>query len=208
MSRRNMSTSDLLHRVLTHINSGIRIRSTLTLIVIAFIILLAFLIHRSNKEFDKEYQEYGYTGFFDKIHYDEWTGEVIPKAQIDTYNNRYKFITNSYGTVFFFEIKSKVDDYEKLQGPYAFIDEEKLDEVNYICTVLFDYYFEIGYSIEPIESDEHLYRVHLKNFTANGTKYDDYAFCSSDGLRYIVKCLVKGIYREQNHLEPAYDFGY
>lgn len=64
----------------------------------------------------------------------------------------------------------------------------------------------MDYFPEHIESNEDLYEIHLKDFTANGIYHVDYEVGSIGDVRSIVKYLVKGIYREQNNLEE--DYGY
>ena len=50
-------------------------------VIIAFVIILI----SETRDIGKEYQKYGYSGYWDNIKYDEWTGEIIPKAEIETY---------------------------------------------------------------------------------------------------------------------------
>lgn len=60
---------------------------------------------RWQRNLDREYQQYGYTGFTDNIKYDEWTHKVIPKNEIGTYNNNNKYITKSNGEKVYFANK-------------------------------------------------------------------------------------------------------
>lgn len=185
---------------------GIYILYKLRWIIFIGIIVLAIIVFSVKGDLDKEYQQYGYTGFSDNIKYDEWTDEVIPKDEIQTYNNDNKWITKSNGEkVYFSDIKEQLNAYEKLQGNYAFIKEEKIEQVKNICDILFPNYFEIEYSIDKT-SDGNSYLIHLKNFTANGMYYEEYSIGSYSDMRSIIKYLVKGIYREQNNLEA--DYGY
>ena len=185
---------------------GIYILYKLRWIIFIGIIVLAIIVFSVKGDLDKEYQQYGYTGFSDNIKYDEWTDEVIPKDEISTYNNNSKYITKSNGEkVYFSDIKEQLNAYEKLQGNYAFIKEEKIEQVKNICDILFPNYFEIEYSIDKT-SDGNSYLIHLKNFIANGMYYEEYSIGSYSDMRSIIKYLVKGIYREQNNLEA--DYGY
>jgi len=185
---------------------GMYIVYKLRWIIFIGIIVLAIIVFSVKEDLDKEYQQYGYTGFSDNIKYDEWTDEVIPKDEIQTYNNDNKCITKSNGEkVYFSDIKEQLNAYEKLQGNYAFIKEEKIEQVKNICDILFQNYFEIEYSIDKT-SDGNSYLIHLKNFTANGMYYEEYSIGSYSDMRSIIKYLVKGIYREQNNLEA--DYGY
>ncbi len=185
---------------------GMYILYKLRWIIFIGIIVLAIIVFSVKGDLDKEYQQYGYTGFSDNIKYDEWTDEVIPKDEIQTYNNDNKWITKSNGEkVYFLDIKEQLNAYEKLQENYAFIKEEKIEQVKNICDILFPNYFEIEYSIDKT-SDGNSYLIHLKNFTANGMYYEKYSIGSYSDMRSIIKYLVKGIYREQNNLEA--DYGY
>ena len=76
---------------------GMYILYKLRWIIFIGIIVLAIIVFSVKGDLDKEYQQYGYTGFSDNIKYDEWTDEVIPKDEIQTYNNDNKWITKSNG---------------------------------------------------------------------------------------------------------------
>ena len=185
---------------------GMYIVYKLRWIILIGIIILAVIIFPVKGELDSEYQQYGYTGFNDNIKYDEWTDEIIPKDEIEIYNNDNKYITKSNGEkVYFADIKEQLDAYEKLQDNYAFIKPENVEQAKSICNVLFLNYFELLYSIDKT-SDGNLYQIHLKDFTANGMHYDEYSIGPAYEMRNIIKYLVKGIYREQNGLEV--DYGY
>ncbi len=185
---------------------GIYILYKLRWIILIGIVILLVIIFSVKRELDNEYQEYGYTGFSDNIKYDEWTDEVIPKSEIETYSNDDKYITKSSGEkVYFSDIKKQLEAYEELQGNYAYIKEESVTQAKEICDELFSDYFELTYSIEKV-SDISSYEIHIKDFTANGMYYNDYEIGASYKMKNIVKYLVKGIYREQNGLEA--DYGY
>ena len=194
-------SNDILSQI-----GGIYILYKLRWVILVGLIIVGIIVFSVKGDLDKEYQQYGYTGFSDNIKYDEWTDEVIPKDEIQTYNNDNKWITKSNGEkVYFLDIKEQLNAYEKLQENYAFIKEEKIEQVKNICDILFPNYFEIEYSIDKT-SDGNSYLIHLKNFTANGMYYEKYSIGSYSDMRSIIKYLVKGIYREQNNLEA--DYGY
>lgn len=185
---------------------GMYILYKLRWVILIGIIIIAVVIFSVKGELDSEYQQYGYTGFSDDIKYDEWTDEVIPKNDIETYNNDNKYITKSNGEkVYFANIKKQLSAYEEIQGNYVYIKSANIEQVKKICDILFSNYFEVSYSIDKI-SDANLYQIHLKDFTANGMHYDDYLIGPAYEMRNIIKYLVKGVYREQNGLEA--DYGY
>lgn len=109
-------------------------------ILIGIIIFVSIIIIVKTN-MDNEYQKYGYTGFSDNIKYDEWTNEIIPKNEIQTYNNDMKYITKSNGEkVYFADIKAQLNAYEKLQENYASINQENLEQVKNICdTIIISY---------------------------------------------------------------------
>lgn len=174
-------------------------------ILIGIIIFVSIIIIVKTN-MDNEYQKYGYTGFSDNIKYDEWTNEIIPKNEIQTYNNDMKYITKSNGEkVYFADIKAQLNAYEKLQENYASINQENLEQVKNICDTIFSNYFEMQYTIEKNSSGTS-YIIYLRDFTANGKYYNSYRISAGYEMMRIIKYLVKGVYREQNGLEP--DYGY
>lgn len=184
---------------------GMYIIYKLRWIILIGVIIIVVVIFSVKGELDNEYQQYGYTGFSDKIQYDEFTDEVIPKGEIENYNNDNKYITKSNGEIIYFgDIKKQLNAYEELQNNYAYIRSENIEKVKNICDVLFLNYFELPYSIDKI-LDGNSYLIHLKNFTANGIHYDDYSIGPAYEMKSIVKYLVKGIYRQQNGLEADYE---
>ena len=70
-----------------------KLRWLIVIGIIIFVILFFIIDHYMNKE----YQQYGYTSWTENIKYDEWTGEIIPKAEINTHTSMSKYITNSKG---------------------------------------------------------------------------------------------------------------
>lgn len=173
-------------------------------VIIIGIILLLVAGFKASKELDKKYQEYGYSGFEDDIEYDEFTDEIIPKAEIETYNNDNKYITKSNGEkVYFSQIKEQKNAYERVQGSYAFISEQSIEEVRSICDILLVNYFEKNYTIEKVP-ETIFYIIHVRDITINGIYHEDFEIGSESEMQRFVKYLVKGIYREQNNLEPDY----
>ena len=71
---------------------GMYIIYILRWVILIGIIIIVVVIFSVKGELDNEYQQYGYTGFSDKIHYDEFTDEVIPKGEIENYNNDNKYV--------------------------------------------------------------------------------------------------------------------
>ena len=194
-------SNDILSQI-----GGIYILYKLRWVILVGLIIVGIIVFSVKGDLDKEYQQYGYTGFSDNIKYDEWTDEVIPKNEISTYNNNGKYITKSNGEkVYFADIKEQLNAYEELQENYMFIQLENVEQAKAICDVLFASYFELPYSIDKT-SDGNSYLIHLKDFTANGMYYDDYTIGPTSDMRKIIKYLVKGIYREQNGLEADYEY--
>ena len=98
----------------------------LILIGIIFFLVVYFI---TQPKLDKKYQEYGYTGWLDKIKYDEFTDEIIPKSEIETYNNDSKYITKSNGEkIYFSQIKEQRSAYQQVQGSSAFIPEKRIEQ--------------------------------------------------------------------------------
>lgn len=174
-------------------------------VILIGIILMGVIIISLSKSMDKEYQEYGYSGFFDNIKYDEWTDEVIPKDKINSPTIKYKSITTPDGSnVSEKEFEYYVEEYRKVQDSYGYLTEERKSQVESLINMLFGLMFKIDYSFEKTSTNT-LYIIHLKNFDANGVHYDDYEIGPTFEFKHILKLLFKGIYREQNGLEP--DFG-
>ena len=70
---------------------GIYILYKLRWVILVGIIVFGVIIFSVKGDLDKEYQQYGYTGFSDKIEYDEWTHEIIPKNGIFSLGSSPKF---------------------------------------------------------------------------------------------------------------------
>lgn len=173
-------------------------------IILIGIILLGVAIFSLSKSMDKEYQQYGYSGFFDNIKYDEWTDEVIPKDKINSPTIKEKSITTPDGSnISEKELEYYVEEYRKVQDSYRYLTEERKNKVKSLVNMLFGKMFKIDYSFEKIPSDE-TYIIHLKNFDANGIHYEDYEIGATSDFENILKLLFKGMYREQNGLKPDY----
>ena len=173
----------------------------LRFIILAIFIIVGVIIFNVQKDLDKEYIEYGYTGFFDNVKYDDWTKEVIPKSDISTYNNDNKFITNSKGqNVYFYQIKQKVEEYRQIQGQYAYFSDERKIKIEPICNTLLREYLDIDYEIEKSEVQS-IYQIKLKECKANGKDMTGETIGSTSALEDFVKEYVRGLYREQNNLE-------
>lgn len=173
----------------------------LRFIILAIVIILGVIIFNVQKDLDNEYRQYGYTGFFDNIKYDDWTKEVIPKDEISSYNNDNKFIVNSKGeTVYFYQLKQKIEEYRNVQGQYAYLTDERKSKVEGVCDTLLRNFLNIDYEFKLCENMG-AYEICLKSCIVNGKDRSGYCFGSSSDLESLVKEFVRGVYREQNGLE-------
>ena len=142
-------------------------------IILIGIILVGIIIFSLSKSMDKKYQQYGYSGFFDNIKYDEWTDEVIPKDKINSSTIKYKSITTQDGSIVSEkELEYYVEEYRKVQDSYGYLTEERKSQVESLINMLFGLMFKIDYSFEKTSTNTS-YTIHLKNFDANGIYYDD-----------------------------------
>ncbi len=164
--------------------------------VILFIVIFVVIDHNMNKE----YQQYGYSSWTDNIKYDEFTGEIIPKDQIATYDNSDKFITNSKGNkITVTQIEELVKQYEEIQGSYASFNESKKESLDNICNILLREYLDLDYEIKPFgEPNSHNYRFQIvgdysKNY------YSD--FSTPSDLRSLSKEVFKDKYENQNNIK-------
>ena len=168
-----------------------------------WIILLAILLICMNNDISKEYQEHGYSGMFDDVKYDEWTGEMIDKNKINSYKyiQPTKYFTNSKGDhILVLYLEGQLEEYRKIQGQKAYINQENHDKVNHICDELFNKYFEIKYTIESSEGSSSLYRVHLKDFEIGGKKIADEDFGATSHLRHLLHKLFKDRYLKESEI--------
>lgn len=169
------------------------------LILIGIIIFVAmfFII---NHDMDKEYQKYGYTSWTDNIKYDEWTGEIIPKSEIETYSSNSKYITNSKGNrITVIQIEELVKQYGEIQGSYASFNESKKDSLDNICNTLLREYLDLNYEIRPFgELSSHNYRFQIVgDYESN--YYSD--FSTPSDLRSLTKEVFKDKYEKENNIK-------
>ena len=169
-------------------------------LIIIGIILFAGIFFFINKDMDKEYQEYGYSGWSDNIKYDEWTGEIIPKSEIETYTSNNKYITNSKGNkITVAQIEDLLKQYGEIQGSYASFNESKKDSLDSICNILLREYFDLNYEIKPFGGEKSKsYRFQIIG------DYEDsyYSWISSPSdLRGLVKEVFKDKYCNQNGID-------
>ena len=161
-------------------------------LILIVIIFTAIMIWDITRDLNKEPIEKGYTGFFDNVKYDEWTGEIIPKDEIHSYNNDNKYILNKKSEkIYFYQIKQDINRYEEIQGQHAFIKEKDKDMIDIICKRILNEYLDAEY--EWIGTSNSSYEIHIKNYD----EYGAYIGATSD-LRYFVTERVKAIYNEQN----------
>ena len=161
------------------------------------IVILFFVI---SNDLDKEYQQYGYTGFSDNIQYDQWTGEIIPKSEIETYSSDNKYITNSKGEeISVARINILLSRYEEIQGSYMSFSEDKKDALDVICNILLRNYLDLDYEIKPFGGDDSKsYRFQIIGEYENSY----YSWISSPSeLKGLVQEVFKDKYTKQNGLE-------
>lgn len=177
-----------------------KFRWLLVLLIIVGAVMFFFI----SQDLNREPIENGYSGFFDNIKYDEWTNEIIPKDEIYSPTIKYKSIQTPDGSnVSENELENFIEEYRKIQDNYGFLTEERKNKVESLVNMLFKLMFKIDYSFEKTATNTS-YTIHLKNFDANGIHYDDYEIGATSEFAHILKLLFKGIYREQNSLEPDY----
>ncbi len=169
-------------------------------VILAGIIFLVAIYFIVSPQVDKEYQQYGYTGLSDNIKYDEFTGEIIPKEQIATYDNSDKFIINSKGNkITVAQIEELVKQYSEIQGSYASFNETKKDSLDNICNTLLREYLDLDYEIRKFGGENsHNYRFQIvgdysKNY------YSD--FSTPSDLRSLSKEVFKDKYCKQNGID-------
>ena len=169
------------------------------LIIIGIIILVAgfFIIDHNMNE---KYQKYGYSSWTEKIKYDEWTGEIIPKSEIEKYTSNNKYITNSKGQrIYVKQIEELVRQYGEIQGSYASFNESKKDSLDSICNMLLKEYLDLDYVIKPFGDEKQgNFRFKIVGEYEN-TYYSD--FSTPSDLRSLAKEVFKDRYIKQNNLE-------
>ncbi len=164
--------------------------------ILLFIIIFVVIDHNMNKE----YQQYGYSSWTENIKYDEWTGEIIPKAEINTHTSMSKYITNSKGNkITVAQIEESVKQYAEIQGSYVSFNESKKESLDNICNILLREYLDLDYEIKPFgELNSHNYRFQIvgdysKNY------YSD--FSTPSDLRSLSKEVFKDKYENQNNIK-------
>ena len=182
--------------VLSQLGSAWIIYKLRWLIIIGLIIFVAifFVI---NHDMNEEYQKYGYSSWTDNIKYDEWTGEIIPKSEINTYSSDSKYITNSKGNkITVAQIEELVKQYSDIQGSYASFNESKKDSLDDICNTLLREYLDLDYEIKKFGGENsHNYRFQIVDDYSE-IYYSDYSTPSD--LRSLSKEVFKDKYCKQN----------
>lgn len=169
-------------------------------IIVIGIILFGSIFFFMKRDIDNDYKKYGYTGIMDNIKYDEWTGEIIPKAEINTYTSDNKYITNSKGNkITVAQIEDLLKQYGEIQGSYASFNESKKDSLDNICNILLREYLDLNYEIKHFGGENSKsYRFQIIG------DYEDnyYSWISSPSdLRGLVKEVFKDKYCKQNGID-------
>jgi len=168
-------------------------------LILMIIIALGGILFVVVKDLDKEYKQYGYTGFWDNIKYDHWTGEIIPKAEIETYSSDEKFITNAKGEkVTVRQIKELIAQFEEIVGEKTFFSEADVAKIETICNLLFKEYLEVDYKIDSIGGKGISYYISL-NDAPKGIKYD--SISTTTNLKDCSKEIFQKMYRKENGLK-------
>lgn len=173
-----------------------KLRWLIVIGIILFIVIFVVINHDMNKE----YQQYGYSSWTDNIKYDEWTGEIIPKAEINTHTSMSKYITNSKGNeITVAQIEELVKQYGEIQGSYASFNESKKESLDSICNILLREYLDLDYEIKPFgEPNSHNYRFQIVgDYSEN--YYSD--FSTPSDLRSLSKEVFKDKYENQNNIK-------
>lgn len=173
-----------------------KLRWLIVIGIVLFIVIFVVINHDMNKE----YQQYGYSSWTDNIKYDEWTGEIIPKAEINTHTSMSKYITNSKGNkITVNQIEDLVKQYGEIQGSYASFNESKKESLDSICNILLREYLDLDYEIKPFgEASSHNYRFQIvgdysENYYSN--------FSTPSDLRSLSKEVFIDKYKKENNLK-------
>ena len=173
-----------------------KLRWLIVIGIVLFIVIFVVINHDMNKE----YQQYGYSSWTDNIKYDEWTGEIIPKAEINTHTSMSKYITNSKGNeITVAQIEELVKQYGEIQGSYASFNESKKESLDSICNILLREYLDLDYEIKPFgEASSHNYRFQIvgdysENYYSN--------FSTPSDLRSLSKEVFIDKYKKENNLK-------
>lgn len=165
--------------------------------LILIVIILAIVTY---PEMNKEYIDNGYSGYWD-ARFDEWTGEIIPKQELETYNNDDKYITNSKGEqIKFAQIDELLNKYEEIQGDASNIKKTNLNKLTEICDILIKEYFDLDYEVCDYANDPstNMYSIRMKG-EFEDSEYKDVS--SASYLRSLAHKVVKEKYRSQNGLD-------
>ena len=169
-----------MKRIINDLVNSYLILKFLPLIII-IIALLIFGYFNFAKPIYEESRKNGY-GIFETERIDPMTGEVIPKSQIDTYNNSYKTIIDARGkeTPFFYisKLRDSICDYLN-EG----ITSDNKGLITGGCQLLLQNTLGVDFEI----TDNELY---VNNMWISG----------SNDFRDTVNGIVKQIYRKQNGL--------
>ena len=161
------------------------------LAIIAFIALLVGVYIVPNAK----YKQYGYTGANDNIVYDEYTGEIVPKNEIETYDNSKKYIVNSKGEkVTIKEIKAILAGYKSIQGDTKYISEANKDAIDGVCNTLFKKFLDVNYEIQ--QAGKYRYQIHI---IGKYEKYSRFNISTYSEVEDIVKIIVKDKYKPEDN---------
>ena len=161
------------------------------LAVIAFIALLIGVYIVPNAK----YKQYGYTGANDNIVHDEYTGEIVPKNEIETYDNSKKYIVTSKGEkVTIKEIKAILAGYKSIQGDTKYISEENKDAIDGVCNTLFKKFLDVNYEIQ--QAGKYRYQIHI---IGKYEKYSRFNISTYSEVEDIVKIIIKDKYKPEDN---------
>lgn len=169
------------------------------LIIIGIVMLVAMFFIIDN-DMNEKYKKYGYSSWTEHIKYDEWTGEIVPKKDIENYISDNKYITNSKGIkITVAQIEELVKQYGAIQGSYASFNERQKDSLDNICNTLLREYLDLNYIIEPFGEE----RLHNYRFKIVGDYENNYYadFSTPSDLRSLSKEVFKDKYSKENNIE-------
>ena len=168
-------------------------------LILMIIIALGGILFVVVKDLDKEYKQYGYTGFWDNIKYDHWTGEIIPKTEIETYSSDEKFITNAKGDkVTVYKIKELIAQFEEIVGDKTDFNEADVDKIEAICNVLLKEYLDLDYEITPASKNSTYYYIKLSEKQKD---LEYHTISTTRELEETSKEVFKKTYRKENGLK-------
>ena len=175
------------------ISPGIYLLYKLRWVILIIIIILIVAIVHTKTDMDDKYQKYGYNGLMDNIHYDEYTGEIIFKSQIDTYDNSNKSFTNSKGkSVTLGTIKDLENQYESIQKSYMFVTADRKDSLDSICNKLLRECLDVDYELVHKNSNNFDYYVFVVKGEFKKSYYSEVD--STSKLKGLVREVLKTKY--------------